>query len=90
MTQTGPSAGTKFILKSKTVVGVAIGFVPTLMALIGVDWSAEQTQEIKVLIDAGITLAGAGIAIWGRYSAANDNRTITVVPFKKQPIKEAA
>lgn len=54
----------KNILKSKTVWGVIIAALPTLLEM-----GQSDVLLIKNVGDAVITLAGAALAIYGRYAA---------------------
>lgn len=70
----------KFILKSKTIWGAIIGFLPPLMSLVGVApdpvaigaLSAAGTGVIDLgwgLVNAANEVVGGALVIWGRLTA---------------------
>ena len=65
---------TKSILQSKTIWGIAIAALPTLLSLFGLSvtdvaaFSAGATE----IVDALITLAGSAVAVWGRIAATKN------------------
>ena len=73
---------TKFILKSRTILGIVIAAVPTILGLFGVDASQEDvktlTDSVFAVIESFseiITLGGLALAAYGRIRAT---KTLTV------------
>lgn len=65
---------TKNILQSKTVWGIVIAALPTLLALCGYKVSdvAAFTSGAEDAINSIVTLAGSAVAIWGRITATKN------------------
>lgn len=59
---------TKALFASRTVWGALIVIVAQLLTIFGV--SADLVGESSAWLDSVVTLAGAGIAIWGRIVAS--------------------
>jgi len=62
----------KFFLKSKTIIGVIVTVLPTLLPALGVSFSAEDAQLISSTGDAIIQAVGALLAVYGRFVAKDD------------------
>jgi len=62
----------KFFLKSKTIIGVVVTILPTLLPILGVSFSTEDAQLISSMGDAVIQAFGAILAVYGRFVAKND------------------
>lgn len=62
---------TKSVFASKTIWGVVIAALPTVLALVGYKVSdvAAFTSGAEEIVGAIVTLAGSAVAIWGRISA---------------------
>ena len=72
----------KFFLKSKTVWGIIILAFPQVLALLGVPWNPESTEELNAIVllilnhgQETATGIGALLAFWGRVTA---KKAITV------------
>lgn len=65
---------TKNILASKTIWGVVIAALPTLLSLLGYKVSdvAAFTSGAEDAINSIITLAGSAVAVWGRITATKN------------------
>jgi len=61
----------KFFLKSKTILGVILAALPTILPIVGVSWGANDGQLVSDGWDAAIQLAGAITAIIGRFKASD-------------------
>lgn len=59
----------KMFLKSKTVIGVVIAALPTLLPALGVDFSAADGQFVSSSVDAIIQGVGSILALYGRFVA---------------------
>ena len=56
----------------KTLIGLAVAFIGQALSMAGVDLGADQaevTRLVTVSVDNVITLAGIGIAVYGRIVA---------------------
>ena len=67
----------KFILKSKTIFGIAIALIPQLALLLGFDWSAVDAGQLQSLADTALPLIGSALAIYGRMTA---KKAVKVLP----------
>ena len=65
---------TKSVFASKTVWGIAIAALPTLLGLLGYKVSdvAAFTSGAEDAINSIITLVGSAVAIWGRIVATKN------------------
>lgn len=70
----------KWFLKSKTIWGALIGFLPPLLELIGIAPAPEAIEALNAsgasfldvlwtLVNAGNEVVGAALVIWGRLTA---------------------
>jgi len=70
----------KWILKSKTIWGAIIGFLPPLLVLIGATPDPEAISTLSqagsgfldglwALLNAGNEVIGAALVVWGRLTA---------------------
>jgi len=59
----------KFFLKSKTIIGVIVGILPSILPQLGVSFSVEDGQLINDFVDLTIEVVGAALAIYGRFVA---------------------
>lgn len=57
----------KWFVKSKTVIGIVIAALPTMLPLIGVAFSADDTHLVNQFVDGAFQLFGLGFAIYGRF-----------------------
>lgn len=62
----------KFFLKSKTILGVIVTMLPTLLPALGISFSVEDAQLISNTGDALIQAGGAMLAVYGRFVAKHD------------------
>jgi len=62
----------KFFLKSKTILGVIVTMLPTLLPALGISFGAEDAQLISNTGDALIQVGGAMLAVYGRFVAKHD------------------
>ena len=62
---------TKNLLQSKTIWGIIIAALPTVLGLFGLEVSdvGAFTEGASALVDDGVTLAGSLLAIYGRIVA---------------------
>jgi len=67
----------KWFLKSKTVLGVILSVLPTLLPLFGVSFSVEDGQLLTASSDSLIQFAGAMLALYGRFKASD---VVTITP----------
>ena len=72
----------KWFLTSKTIGGVIISVLPTLLPALGLSFSADDTQLFSAVWDAIVQLFGAGLAIVGRFKARGP---ATVLPTPATP-----
>ncbi len=68
----------KFFLKSKTIIGIVVSILPTLLPELGVSFTAEDGALINQSVDSVIQGAGAVLAVWGRFMAGG----VTLAPGK--------
>jgi hypothetical protein len=59
----------KFFLKSKTVWGVIVMALPTLLPVLGVNLGQDETALITSTGDQFVTAIGGLLAIYGRFKA---------------------
>lgn len=59
----------KYVLKSKTVVGILVIIAPTLATLFGFTLTADNSAMISNSADSIIQLLGAALGIYGRVKA---------------------
>lgn len=59
----------KYFLKSKTVIGVILSMLPTLLPVFGVSFSEQDGQFVTSSADAILQGIGAALAIYGRFVA---------------------
>lgn len=71
----------KFFLKSKTILGVIISTLPTLLPIAGVSFSPEDGQLLMGGLDYIVQAAGALMAIYGRFTATDK---VTLTPKASQ------
>lgn len=67
----------KFILKSKTVIGIIVGILPALLPALGVTFSVDDGTLINSATDLFVQLSGAIYAIYGRWVSV-DKLTVKV------------
>lgn len=60
----------KWFLKSKTILGLVVSILPTLLPAVGVSMQEGDTALISNTYDAIIQLAGVIIAVYGRFATA--------------------
>ena len=60
---------TKNIVKSRTIWGVIIAALPTILPIFGVDLTKSDYELIATMGNQFITLTGSALAIYGRYIA---------------------
>lgn len=69
----------KWFLQSKTILGIIIMLVPSVANLFGVSIPVDQVETLRdgllKIVEAAMTVAGAGLAVYGRFKA---KRPITV------------
>ena len=65
---------TKSVFASKTIWGIVIAAIPTVLGLfhLHVTDVAAFTQGAQDIVDALITLSGSVVAIWGRIVATKN------------------
>ena len=66
----------KWFLKSKTIWGVIISIIPTLLPAFGVSFSADDVALVSSFGDTVMQTVGAILAIYGRVKA-KDTLTIS-------------
>ena len=59
----------KFFLKSKTILGVILTILPTLLPWFGISFGPDDTQLVNEAFDSTITAVGAVLAVYGRVKA---------------------
>lgn len=59
----------KFFLKSKTILGVILSVLPTLLPALGINFGADDAQMINATLDSLVQAAGALLAVYGRFKA---------------------
>ena len=64
----------KFIGFSKTVQGLVVAAIPTVMQLLGVEWGPEDTAQTADIMYQAIQLAGLAWAFYGRVEAKQSLR----------------
>ena len=64
----------KWFLASKTILGLLATILPTLLPLIGIESGLEDGQLFTTFFDSMITLAGAAMALYGRFVASTSLR----------------
>ena len=69
----------KIFIKSKTILGVILGFLPTILPVFGIHFGPDVAELINGTVDAIISAAGGIIAIYGRVTAIGQ---IKWNPFK--------
>lgn len=57
----------KFFLKSKTIIGIIISMLPTLLPAVGL--GTDDTQLVSSNVDTIIQASGALLAVYGRFKA---------------------
>lgn len=62
----------KFILKSKTIIGLLVSAIPTLAVLFGINISEDDTVMIAQTADSVIQLMGLVYAAYGRFVTTGD------------------
>jgi uncharacterized membrane protein (DUF441 family) len=67
----------KFLLKSKTIVGIIVGILPALLPAIGITFSVDDGVLINNVADLVVQLAAACLAVYGRFTAT-DKLTVRV------------
>ena len=63
------SMGNKWFVKSKTLIGIVISVLPTILPALGISFGADDLQLVNGFVDASIQLIGASLAIYGRWVA---------------------
>lgn len=66
---TNPSTDAKSVFTSKTVIGIIIASLPSVLSAFGINVAAGFASGAQSVVDAAITLGGAAIALWGRLTA---------------------
>lgn len=69
----------KFFLKSTTVIGIIVGFLPTILPIFGISFNVEDGAMLTGTWDAIIQAIGGVMAIVGRVKAVG---SISFNPFK--------
>ncbi|KKM75467.1 hypothetical protein LCGC14_1389890 [marine sediment metagenome] len=69
--------GNKWFVKSKTILGIILSVLPTILPAFGVSFGADDAQLINGFVDASIQLVGAALAIYGRWVAT---QSVSVKP----------
>ncbi|KKN14834.1 hypothetical protein LCGC14_0992140 [marine sediment metagenome] len=69
--------GNKWFVKSKTIIGIFLSILPTILPAFGVSFGADDVQLVNGFVDALIQLAGVSLAVYGRFVAT---QPITVKP----------
>lgn len=64
----------KFVLQSKTVVGLLISIFPIILPLFGISFSEDDAQFVSQSADSAITLIGSAVALYGRVKAESKVR----------------
>ena len=61
--------GNKWFVKSKTILGIFLSVLPTILPIFGVSFGEDDAKLINGFVDASIQLAGVALAIYGRWVA---------------------
>lgn len=64
----------KFILKSKTIIGALVAAAPALAVIFGVTFTEDDSALVSNAADALIQVIGAAYAIYGRIVAEESVR----------------
>jgi hypothetical protein len=67
----------KWFLKSKTILGVLVAILPTLLPVFGLSFGENEQALFSEFVDAVIVAVGAVLAWIGRNNAAG---TVTLLP----------
>lgn len=57
----------KFFLKSKTIIGILISALPTLLPALGFSFSVDDAQMVSTTVDAVVQAGGLLLALYGRF-----------------------
>jgi hypothetical protein len=61
--------GEKSVLSSLTIRGALLALLPLVLRLFGIDLGDDAAGVISNFVEAGITLVGASLVIYGRIRA---------------------
>ncbi len=59
----------KSVFQSKTLIGIIIAALPTILGIFGVADSMEITEQTEQIVSLIVEAAGSILAIYGRISA---------------------
>ena len=62
----------KFVLKSKTILGALVAILPELGILFGFTFTEDGVAFVSQSLDSLIQIAGGAFAIYGRFKAEGE------------------
>jgi uncharacterized lipoprotein NlpE involved in copper resistance len=60
---------TKSPLQSRTIIGVLIALIPTILKIFGIDLGADSASTVAQAVELGFEFGGSVLAIYGRWQA---------------------